>query len=194
VVVLLRGPILRVLGALTVTVTLSTQVLYAQTGAPAEYRIKAVFLFNFIQFVEWPPSAFADDRAPLVICVFGRDPFGGALEETLKGEWAGKRRMVVRRSEVPEGLDTCHLLFVSKSEKARLGAVLRAVGSSAPVLTVSDIDGFVEGGGTIGFFFEGHRIRFEISPSQAQRHGLKLSSQLLGLGRIRESKFAGGTR
>jgi hypothetical protein len=181
--------VLRVLGVLAVTVTVS-----AQSPSLAEYRIKAVFLFNFIQFVEWPPSAFADDRAPLVICVFGRDPFGSALAETLKGESVGKRRIVVRRAEVPEGLDTCHLLFVSKSEKARFGTVLRAVGSSAPVLTVSDIDGFVEGGGTIGFFFEGHRVRFEISPSQAQRHGLRLSSQLLGLGRIRESKSTGGAR
>jgi hypothetical protein len=180
--------LLRALGALTVTIV----TLSAQTPSLAEYRIKAAFLFNFVQFVEWPPNAFTNERAPLVVCVAGRDPFGDALDQTLAGEWAGKRSIVVRRASGPEGLGSCHLLFVSKSEKGRLGTLLQAVGDSAPVLTVSDIEGFVDGGGTIGFFLERKRVRFEISPSQAQQHGLKLSSQLLGVGRIRGPGPGGG--
>jgi hypothetical protein len=164
-----------------------TVIASAQPAPSAEYRIKAAFLFNFVQFVEWPESAFPNERAPLVICVAGTDPFGNALDQVIEGESVGKRRLIVRRTGNPEGLDTCHLLFVSRSEKARLGKVLDAVGSSTPVLTVSDIDGFVVRGGAIGLFLEHHRVRFEINPSNAQRRGLKLSSQLLDLGRIRES-------
>jgi hypothetical protein len=175
------------LGVLAVAVTLS-----AQAASSAEYRIKAVFLFNFVQFVEWPASAFANERAPLVICVVGDDPFGDALDETIEGESIEKRKLLVRRVSHREGLHRCHLLFVSRSEQARLGEVFQAVGSSAPVLTVSDIDGFVERGGTIGFFLERKRVRFEISPAHAQNRGLKLSSQLLGLGRIRNSDPRGG--
>ena len=29
------------------------------SAALSEHRVKAVFLFNFSKFVEWPPSAFA---------------------------------------------------------------------------------------------------------------------------------------
>ena len=32
-----------------------------------EYQLKAVFLFNFAKFVEWPPIAFADAREPFTI-------------------------------------------------------------------------------------------------------------------------------
>jgi len=181
------GRILRAFGTLTVAATLS-----AQTASVAEYRIKAVFLFNFVHFVQWPPGAFANDRAPLVICVIGRDPFGEALDQTVAGESVEQRSIVVRRAAGPEAIDACHLLFVSNSEKGRLRKVLQAVDRSAPVLTVSDIDGFVDGGGTIGFFLDRNRVRFEIDPSRAQRHGLKLSSQLLGLGRIRDSGSSGG--
>jgi hypothetical protein len=181
--------ILSALGALAITVSLS-----AQTTPLPEYRIKAAFLFNFMQFVEWPATAFANERAPLVICVVGNDPFRDALDQTLEGESIRTRRIVARRVRDSEALDTCHLLFISKSEKGHLSKVLQAVGSSAPVLTVSDIDGFVAGGGTIGFFLERQRVRFEISPSQAQRRGLKLSSQLLGLGRIRDSDARSGAR
>ncbi len=176
-----------VLGALAVAVTLSAQV--ASLG---EYRIKAVFLFNFVQFVEWPVSAFANERAPLVICVVGDDPFGNTLDQTIEGESIEQHKLVVRRARHPERLESCHLLFVSRSEQARLGEILRGLGSAAPVLTVSDIDGFVARGGTIGFFLERNRVRFEISPAHAQHRGLKLSSQLLGLGRIRESDPRGG--
>lgn len=48
-----------------------------------EYQVKAVFLFNFAQFVTWP-SQPAD--APLVIGILGDDPFGSYLDETVRGE------------------------------------------------------------------------------------------------------------
>jgi hypothetical protein len=50
--------------------------LSAQTAAAPEYQVKAVFLFNFAQFVHWPPQAFPDAQAPLVIGVVGESPFG----------------------------------------------------------------------------------------------------------------------
>ena len=165
-------------------VTLAMSVALHAQPASSEYRIKAVFLFNFVQFVEWPPDAFASSTAPIVICVVGADPFGEALDQTVEGESIDNRRLVVRRMERSDGAETCHLLFVSRSEQARLGQILHAIGPSSSVLTVSDIDGFVGRGGAIGFFFDRQRIRFEISPSQMQRRRLKVSSQLLSLGRI----------
>jgi hypothetical protein len=44
----------------------------AETG---EYSVKAAFLFNFAKFVDWPAEADTAGR-PLVIVVFGKDPFG----------------------------------------------------------------------------------------------------------------------
>ncbi len=37
-----------------------------------EYPLKALFLYNFGGYVEWPDNAFASDDAPFVICVLGR--------------------------------------------------------------------------------------------------------------------------
>src|SRR5687768_2113299 len=51
-----------------------------------EYQIKAVFLFHFAQFVEWPAKAFPDPKSPLVIGVLGRDPFGAYLDQVVAGE------------------------------------------------------------------------------------------------------------
>jgi hypothetical protein len=175
--VVTRRPLLAIL---LLAVSLAPAVRSAPT---AEYRVKAAFLLNFLHFVEWPPGTFASRDAPLVICVLGNDPFGEMLDETVEGESIDERRIVVRRARSVAELPPCQLLFISQSEGGRLQEILQQVGSTTPVLTVSDIDDFVSRGGTIGFFLDRNRIRFEIGLGTAQRRHLKLSSQLLSLGR-----------
>src|SRR5688500_18247464 len=85
----------------------------AQSSTVKEYQLKAVFLFNFAQFVDWPPAAFPDSGAPLAICVLGKDPFGTFLDETVRGERINSRPLVVQRLRFVEEADTCHILFVS---------------------------------------------------------------------------------
>lgn len=173
--------------ALAVAVVCITLARAAHAAPPsAEYRLKAVFLFNFANFVQWPAHAFASADAPLVICVLGDDPFGEALDETVAGESIDRRHLAVRRVMRGEPLEQCHLLFVSRSETQRLDEVFRGVGETTHVLTVSDIDRFASRGGTIGLFLDRNRVRFEISLNDARRRGLELSSQLLTLGRIVE--------
>ena len=74
------------------------------------------------------------------------------------------------------------VVFIAASEQRRLNAVLRAL-SHQPVLTVSDIDGFVEAGGGIGLVTEDDRIRFDINRATLARDQLTLSAQLLKLAR-----------
>ena len=39
-----------------------------------EYQVKAVFLFNFAKFVEWPAAAFKDAQSSITLCILGKDP------------------------------------------------------------------------------------------------------------------------
>src|SRR3989475_10105210 len=73
--------------------------LGAQTGKASEAQVTAVFLFNFAQFVDWPPEAVPDSQAPLVIGILGGDPFGDLLDATVRGERRGARPFVVHRSQ-----------------------------------------------------------------------------------------------
>jgi hypothetical protein len=148
-----------------------------------EYQVKAIFLFNFIQFVQWPATTFSGPESAIHIGVLGYDPFGPALEAAINGETIRKRRVHVIRSHHWQDLQNCHLVFVSPSERQHVDEILRAL-SNRPVLTVSEVPGFAERGGVINFYFEGKKIRFEINPSAARRHDLKLSAQLLNLARI----------
>lgn len=151
---------------------------WAQGPARPEYQIKAVFLFNFTLFTQWPAEAFADDTAPIVLGVVGDDPLGSYLDEAVRGEKVDKRPVLVRRARHLENLPPCHLLFVSQSEAARLPQVLAQI-RGRPTLTVSEIEGFAQQGGMIQFLREGGKVRLRINPASAKASGLTLSSTLL---------------
>ncbi len=151
--------------------------------ASKEYLVKAAFLFNFTQFVEWPPEAFADDEAPIRIGILGDDPFGKAIDETVRGETVRNRKLTIKRARRPDELKDCHLVFVARSEKGHSSEIIAAL-DKAPILTVGAHDDFADQGGIIGFYRDGQKVRFRINPSAAQRRNLKVSSQLLSLGKV----------
>lgn len=149
-------------------------------GQTGEYDVKAAFLFNFTKFVEWPPAAFADADQPLSLCVLGRDPFGGILDDMVRGESVGGRRLVVRRLERNADLRPCHVLFVAGSEGARAARILAPL-KDGHVLTVGESTGFLEAGGLLRFVLVETRVRFEINRQAIDRSPLMLSSKLLRL-------------
>ena len=152
-------------------------------SAPAqEYQVKAAFLLNFVRFAEWPTAAFADAAAPLRIGILGEDPFGPTLDGTVLGETVRNRPLTVQRARRLDELAGCQVIFVARSEQAHVAGILAEL-DQRPVLTVSDIAAFAAGGGVIGFYLDGKRVRFEIDAASAQRKHLRLSAQLLHLGR-----------
>ena len=151
-----------------------------------EYEIKAAFLINFIQFVVWPTNAFTNEEAPFCVGVIGEDPFGSALDQTVQGETVNHHKIVVKRWQRVEDCKDCQLVFVSKSENKRVPEILAKI-DSHPVATVSEVAGFAKQGGMINFYREQNKVRFEINPASAEKSGLKISSQLLRLGKIVES-------
>lgn len=156
---------------------------WAASVAPNEAQLKATFLFQFVRFVEWPPKAFADDKAPITIGVLGNDPIEGYLEKILRGELAHGRPLVLRHLESEEAARTCQVLFISPSEKNRLNQVLASLKKSH-VLTVSDLEDFAAMGGMINFRKENEALRFEINVTAAERAELKIHSRLLNLAKI----------
>ena len=150
---------------------------------PSEYEVKAAFLHTFAQFTEWPSEAFASPGAPLIIGIVGDDPFGRILDDAMKEEPIHGRPTVVRRVERGENLRSCHVIFVSSSERRQLPQILAEI-KGANVLTVSEIDRFAYFGGIITLSMEGPRVRFEINLKAAEQARLKISSKLLKLAKI----------
>jgi hypothetical protein len=148
------------------------------SAALSEHRVKAVFLFNFSKFVEWPPSAFAAADAPFVIGVFGRDPFGSDLDDVARGETVNGRPLLVRRVQTAQDAAACQILFIPQSERASLDDILAALARSN-TLTVSDLDGAAQRGAMIRLITDHDKVRLRINVESARAAGLTISSKLL---------------
>lgn len=145
----------------------------------SENQVKAAYLFNFAKFVEWPGSAFVGPGSPLVIGIIGKGPYGEA-HEALSGRTAKGRRVQIRQLSRADEAAGCQILYIAASEKPHLQEILRALPSTG-VLTVSDLKNFCRTGGMIGLVTRGEKLQFEVNVANAERAGLKLSSQMLKL-------------
>lgn len=156
-------------------------VASGQTGR--EYDLKAAFLFNFAQFVEWPPSASPPADEPFVIGVLGQDPFGAILDEIVRNETVQGRPIVVQRFRSVDGVGRCQILFISASEDARAREILAALAGRG-LLTVGESEPVAAAGGVIRFLVVNNKLRLRINVEAASREQLKISSKLLRLAEV----------
>jgi hypothetical protein len=150
----------------------------AQPAVTTEYQLKAAFLFNFLQFVDWPTSAFDSSSQPVSICILGPDPFGPELDAVVAGEHIDGRAVEVHRLDSVESSDGCHLLFVNVRSPQALHKVIEYT-KGRPMLTVSDVTAFSTQGGMIEFVTQNDRIRLRVNLRAASEAQLRLSSKLL---------------
>lgn len=148
-----------------------------------EAQVKATYLYNFIQFVEWPQAAWADGDA-FHLCVLGNGRVGAAIEAFGGERVDGRVIRVLRLTTVDEAAtNRCKLLYLPRT--AGDSAALLARAPSQGVLTVGEAPNFTGAGGMIGLYEVRGRVHFSINDRAARRAGLVVSSRLLQLARER---------
>jgi hypothetical protein len=147
-----------------------------------EYNVKAVSLYAFGRYVTWPKSAFASDSTPLVIGLYGGNPFGDALSRIAAKKTVNGRPIVVKQLEAPQDSTSCHIVFIARTAPSELEAQIIKSADAQPVLLVGESPGFARRGGIINFYHSGANIRFEVNPQRSEACQLSLDARLLSLG------------
>jgi uncharacterized protein DUF4154 len=161
---------------LGVTLLLTLVALLGAAAPVSEYQLKAVFLFNFAHFVEWPPGALAEENSPFVIGVLGKDPFGSSLDEVVRGETVSHHPLAIERYPDVARLRNCQILFIPAEELPHLPQIIDAL-KGRSVLTVTD--GPAARGVVIALRKEDSHIRLRIDLAAAKANSLTISSKLL---------------
>jgi len=155
-----------------------------------EYRIKAAFLLHFVRYTTWPKECFEDAASPIVLTVVGADPFGPVLKETFRGETIqGRRVEIAHAQEVPRELGG-HIVFCSELSRAAREDLLTKA-SRRPLLVIGESPGFAEDGGSINFFIQDQKTRFEINTEALAEARLEMSPAVLKLAKIVRTKRGG---
>jgi hypothetical protein len=155
--------------------------IHAAAGAGAtaepEIRVKAMFLYNFARFTEWP----ADAGSPLTFCVFGDDRLDRELETVLRGKTIADRALAIRHVTFANQIADCGVIYIGRSERNRTTQVVRSVqGKAVLVVSSTPKPGRVEQRSTSSWkrtnaFFRqprhrlGRRCRHKLDPSAPRK-------------------------
>ncbi|MDX9706070.1 MAG: YfiR family protein [Azospira sp.] len=173
-----------VLAAALLAGTLPAPAARAQTPAVAEYAVKSALLFKLPRFVYLP---YAARERSIRMCVLGQNPFGAAMERLAQAPIDGRPVEVLHPASAREAV-RCDFLFIARSETENLGDILNTL-AAAPVVTVSDIDGFARAGGMVEFALDkesGTTLLILINRKAAQARKVEFNAQLLRLARMIE--------
>lgn len=166
---------------------------------PSEYRIKAAYLYNLIKFVTWPGESTLNSSDPLILCVYGYNPFGSHLER-LESRRVRNHPLDVRYIGERQSAASCNLLFISRYNatlppelEPRKPASKKQAAANPPdttpppaplpLLTVSDDADFLSHGGLIALVDAGNSIHLDINLTRARELGLQFSANLLEIAR-----------
>jgi hypothetical protein len=141
-----------------------------------EYSVKAMFIYNFTKYVEWP--ATSDQRA-IQIAVSGYTPVQKALIELSQHINAGQKKLQVLHLD-PNSATQYHVIFVPHEEQERLEEIAKRFQGKG-VLIVSEEAKNASKGAAINLLVSDNKIRFEVFLSNARNGGVKISSQLTNL-------------
>lgn len=153
-------------------------VLYAPgVRAQADERaLKAAYLFNFIQFTQWP----VPPDEPFRLCVIGRTQMDEHLAKLEGKQVLGGLHIAVRHLAPRESFSGCHALYLDDSQRGQVDEVLGRL-AGAPVLTITDSDGLADKGMMIEIHKRDARLGFEVNLKVAKRANLVFSARMLKL-------------
>jgi hypothetical protein len=146
-------------------------------------NLMAEVVVRFAMPATWPPDVLPDGE-PLRICVAGDRAVRDALERAVSGTTIQNRPVVVLFSGADRPPANCNVLYISSVSPAQARRLVAAV-KDAPVLTMSDLERFNEGGGIVEFFYDAGRLRFSLRLDAMKQSRIQLPARLIQLSRPR---------
>lgn len=150
----------------------------ASTDSALVSKIKAVCIYNFARYVQWPESTFEDTTSPIRICMIGKDKVSEILRARNDLKVKDRNLDILYYEKPPESSQakSCHMLYWNpESEKEVQQLVKDDLGQG--VLTVSDTSEH----SMVQFRLKAGKIKFSIRNDAVKSSGLNMSSQLLKL-------------
>jgi hypothetical protein len=170
------------LSASSLPLCASNAALSTSEPSISEYQVKALYLYYFAKFVDWPATTFASKTAPIVIGIIGNDAFSNLVIEATRNKAIQEHPVVVRRLKWSDNIRSCNIVFVDIYESkgfVQFSGVLQ----SSSILTVTEMEESQQNKGIMNLFIEGGRVQFEIDAAAAEKAQLRISSKLLRMAR-----------
>jgi len=158
-----------------------SNIQYSYSQKVDEYKLKAVYIYNFSLFAEWPDNTpQKSTNEPFIITVFGKNPFNKKLENVIieKREKIKGKSIRFQYTNKLKDISNSNIVFISSSEKYNVSKIIDYV-SGKPILTISDCVGYDSKGVMINMIKKGTKIKFNINLRKVKKSKIYISSRLL---------------
>lgn len=145
---------------------------------PSQYDVEAAYLLNLGKFMHLAPGSQALRRNTFDICILGRDPMGGTIDELAANNSIDHQAVHILRESNVLDARTCAIVFISSHDELTIRDALSVLAGS-DVLTVGDSPNFLQDGGMIQFVLEKDHVRFAVNLNAVEKTHIVLSSELL---------------
>jgi hypothetical protein len=161
---------------------LSILPIQAQPHLPAlkEHEVRALYLFNFTKYLEWPSSSTNASDKPFIFGFLDECPVQSDLRRVVETRTVGNRPVKIQVFTNVADLAACQVVYVRPEDMNRWNRIREVLGNR-PVLTVGEQNGFLNQGGMIEFVRRDINIRFRVNAPVLRQSGLTVSSKLLAI-------------
>jgi hypothetical protein len=144
-------------------------------------KIKAVFLYNFTRYFEWPDSKKENN---FIIYVVGKNEnLITELKNLAKSKKVGNQDIEIKNSASFDPTVYSHIIYFTPD-------ILKPVSDAASknknkgALVVAETPGACKSGASINFIYNENKLKFEYSKNTAVKAGLKTNDDFKALAAI----------
>jgi hypothetical protein len=142
-------------------------------------KYKSMFTLNFLRYIDWPQEAKQGD---FIIAVVNSKRVAGYLKSLSAGKKFGFQDIVVKEFGSIEEIPTCQIMFIGNGlNLSKAKDAIKAFSQKNKTLIITEREGAVGNGSMINFVVRDDKLKFELSPGNAQPAGLTFGSSLTTL-------------
>lgn len=141
-------------------------------------RVKALFIYNFTKYIEWPDAA---KQGPFIITVLGEASLFDQLVINTSTRKVSTQQIVVKRYDNIADVEKCHILFISQSKSDNLKEALNLV-KNWYTLVITEAHGLINSGAGLNLINKDGKQTFEINTEYLEAKKLVYNSTLIQLG------------
>lgn len=143
-------------------------------------QVKTAYIFNFLQFIEWPGGAAELPSVKVAVVGVVPDNFKENLNKLKEKNIKTRPIEVVYFADSNSALsssDSISLIYIMQLSESDEVTILKKF-SEKPVLTIGDGETFIKNGGMIMFTDKDQRVLFDINLAQAEKNNFRIPSRL----------------
>lgn len=139
-------------------------------------RIKAIYIYNFTKYIEWPTEY---KEGNFIIGVYGTNvPLLGELNKMAASKMVGSQKLEIKSINAPSDAGQCHIVFILNDNSSQIGEVVNKIKGKS-TLIVADKPGMAKQGAGINFSIVENKQKIELNRGNIEKYKLKVASTLV---------------